>query len=141
MRQEVEALIGMAREGEGREAWLLHGDPELLTQFSDEGLLRPLAGLHLAAGKLPKACELLSFRALRQEDAVVLIDQGDSDHEGELERGHVGRIQGWAVASRMSRIDGFEPDANPLFVQLDKCNIETKRPRPNMDRAGIQCSG
>ena len=69
----------MAREGQRREAGLLHRDPELLAQLADQRLLRSLARLDLAAGKLPQACELLSFGPLGQKDAVVRVDQGDGN--------------------------------------------------------------
>ena len=57
-------------------------------QFADQRLLRPLAGLDLAAGKFPQARERLAFRALRDQHALVGIDQRAGDDEGELDVSH-----------------------------------------------------
>src|SRR3954451_2501417 len=85
----MKALIGVAREGERRQAGFLDRDAELLVEFAYQGFLGPLAGLDLAARKLPQPRQLLAFRALRQKNAIVRVDQGDGDDEGEFERRHL----------------------------------------------------
>ena len=80
----MELGIGVAGEGQRREAFLLHGDAELLGEFADQRRFRPLAGLELAARELPEAGKLLALRALGDEDAVVGIDQGAGDDEEQL---------------------------------------------------------
>jgi hypothetical protein len=52
----------VAGEGQGRETGFLDDDAELLAKLADQRLLRPLARLDLAAGKLPKTCERLAGR-------------------------------------------------------------------------------
>jgi hypothetical protein len=65
----------MAGEGERRQAGNIGFDADLLVQFADEAFFRRLAGLDLAARKLPQAGQLLAFGALRQKHAAVGIDQ------------------------------------------------------------------
>ena len=74
----------MAGEGERRETSLADGDADFLMQFADQRLLRPFAGLDLAAGKFPQACQRLAFRALRDQYALVGVDQRAGDDEGEF---------------------------------------------------------
>ncbi len=62
--------------------------PGLLVQFADQALLRPLAGLALAAGKFPQAGERLAFGALRDQDALVSIDERAGHHQCQFEIGH-----------------------------------------------------
>ncbi|CDX42391.1 hypothetical protein MPLDJ20_50027 [Mesorhizobium plurifarium] len=73
--QQMEIVIGMAGEGERRQARNLRFDAEFLMQFADQALLRRLAGLDLAAWKLPQPGELFTLGTLRQEDAPVGVDQ------------------------------------------------------------------
>ncbi len=80
----MEGLVGVACEGEGGETRLAHGDAELLVQFADQRILRPFAVIQLAAGKLPQSGERLAFRPLRDQHAVVGVDQCAGDDEGEL---------------------------------------------------------
>ena len=49
----MKIFIGVAGKGQRREARLADVDADLLVQFADQRLLRPLARLDLAAGKLP----------------------------------------------------------------------------------------
>ena len=83
----MEFEIGVAREGQRRQAVLLDGDAEFFRKLADQRGFRPLARFELAAGELPEACQGLAFRALRDEDAVVGIDQGAGDDEKQLHRG------------------------------------------------------
>src|SRR5215207_1086793 len=83
--QEVEALVAVARESERGEAGLAYGDAELLVKLADERVLRALAGLHLSARELPQPGERLSLRALRDEHAVVGIDERDRGDEEEAQ--------------------------------------------------------
>ena len=80
----MEFGIGVAGEGQRRQARLLDGDAELLVQFADQRRLRPFARFELAAGKLPEAGERLALGALGDEDAAVGIDQGAGDDEKQL---------------------------------------------------------
>ena len=70
----MEIVIGMAGEGERRQAGNLGLDAEFLVEFADQALLRRLAGLDLAAWKFPQAGKLLALRALRQKHAPVGVD-------------------------------------------------------------------
>jgi hypothetical protein len=80
----VELVIGVAREGERREARRADRNAEFLHEFADERLFRPLARLQLAARKLPQARQRASGRALRQQNAAVGVDQRAGDDENEL---------------------------------------------------------
>ncbi len=71
----MEIGVGVARETERGEAGCLDGDAEFLMQFADQRCLGPLAGLELAAGKLPKTGQALSRRPLCHEHPIVRIDQ------------------------------------------------------------------
>jgi len=56
---------------------------KLLAKFARQRLLRPLAGVDLAAGKLPQAGELLARRPLREQHAAIGVDQRRRDDEEE----------------------------------------------------------
>src|SRR5690348_11556248 len=86
--QQMKCLIGMAREGQRCEAWLLDRDADLFAQFTDQGDLRPLAGFDLAAGEFPQPRKRLALGPLRDQHALVGIDQRAGDDEGELQFGH-----------------------------------------------------
>ena len=85
----MKIVIGVAREGERREAGFLHGDADLLVQLADQGCFRPLAGFDLAAGKFPQARHHLSLRPLRDQDALVGVDERAGDHEDDVDGNHV----------------------------------------------------
>ena len=80
----MKILIGVAGEGE----WLHAGDAgvyaKLLAKFARQRLLRPLARVDLAAGKLPQAGKLLSRRALGEQHAAIGVDQRGRDDEEEF---------------------------------------------------------
>ena len=73
--QQVEILVGVAGEDEGREARLGDLDPQLFLQLADQALLRRLPGLDLAAGKLPKPGQLLAGGPLADQHPPVGVDQ------------------------------------------------------------------
>lgn len=73
--------VGVAGEGERREAQRFDDDPQLLPEFADQALFRRLIRLDLSPGKFPQAGHGPSRRALRQEDAAVGIDQRDGDDQ------------------------------------------------------------
>src|SRR5271170_6732164 len=73
--QQMELGIKVTRECQRCEALLLDVDTQLLFQLADQTLLRPFAGLHLAAGKLPKSRHRFPFRTLREQHASVGIDE------------------------------------------------------------------
>ena len=81
----------MTGEGEGREAGRLHLDRQFLAQFANQRILRPLAGIEFAAGELPEAFEFLARRALGDEDAIVLVDEGAGDDEQDVHMSLSGR--------------------------------------------------
>src|SRR5437879_7802770 len=83
--QQMKVVIGVARKSQRRQAWLADVDADLFMQLADQRLLRPFAGLDLAARKLPQARERLALRALCDQHALVDIDQGTSDDESELD--------------------------------------------------------
>jgi hypothetical protein len=72
--------VWLAKLSGARQA-TLGGDAELLVKLAHQRLLRRLAGLDLAAGKLPETGQRLSLRPLRQKDAAVGIDQRAGDDE------------------------------------------------------------
>src|SRR6266702_6768527 len=86
--QEMESFVGVARKGQRRQTWLGDGDAELLVELADQALLRPLAGLELAARKLPEAGQRLAFGALRDQNALVGVYKRAGHHQCELEIGH-----------------------------------------------------
>lgn len=51
-------------------------DAQFFIQFANEAGFRRLAGLDLAAWKLPKARQLLALRALADQHPAIGIDQG-----------------------------------------------------------------
>src|SRR5271166_5871824 len=77
--QEVEVFVGVAREGERGEAGRPDLDAELLAEFADKRVLRPLARIDLAAGKLPQALERLALGPLRDQHPPVDVDEGGRD--------------------------------------------------------------
>ena len=79
--QQVEVVVSVAREGERREAGRLDHDAELFAELADQRLLRPFAGVDLAARKLPQALERLALRPLRQQHPAVRVDQRRRDDE------------------------------------------------------------
>ena len=81
--QQVEILIRMARERERREAVRFDRNVKLLLKFADEGIFRPFAGIHLAAGELPQALERLALGPLREQHPAVGVDQRRRDDEKE----------------------------------------------------------
>ena len=85
----MEIVIGVARKGQRRETRLLHGDADFLVKFANERCFGPLAGLKLTAWKFPESCERFAFRPLRDQHALVGVDQGAGDNESEFDVGHV----------------------------------------------------
>lgn len=79
--EKMELFIREARESERRKAGFLDKDPELLVQFPNEGLLRPLIHFDFAAREFPKTREGLSFRTLRDQYAAICVDQSDGGNE------------------------------------------------------------
>ena len=110
--QQLERLIGVAREAKGREAGLLHHDAEFLVQLADQRLLRALARLDLAAGKLPEPRELLTLGPLGDEDAPVGIDEGAGGDEDKLQiqRTHRNGILSVSRQDRLDRFSGLDGD-------------------------------
>ena len=78
----MKVLIGVAGEGQRRQAGLLHGDADFLMQFADQRLFGALARIELAAGKFPQPGHRLAGRPLRDQDAPVDVDQRAGDHQG-----------------------------------------------------------
>ena len=83
--QQMEAVIAVTGERQWRKTRLFDLDPEFFVQLTDQRGLRPLAGLELAAGKFPQPRKRLALGPLRDQDAVVRIDQRAGDDEGELD--------------------------------------------------------
>ena len=81
----MEVRIAVAREGQRREAFFPDHNAEFLVQFPDQRVLGPLAGLDLAARKLPKARHRLAFGPLRQQHAPVGVDQGASGNKNDFD--------------------------------------------------------
>ena len=73
--QQMKAVIGVARKRQRRQARLADVDPDLLMQFADQRLLRPFAGLDLAAGQ-SKAERLPSGRARSARASRHLLCMG-----------------------------------------------------------------
>ena len=81
----MEIIIGVAGEGQRRQARLLTVMPISSCSSRISVCFRPLAGLDLAAGKFPQARHRLAFRPLRDQHALVGVDQRAGDHEGEFD--------------------------------------------------------
>src|ERR1700688_4488367 len=92
--QQMKRLVSMARKRQRREAGFLHGDADFLVQFADQRRFRPLARLNLAAGEFPQACERLSLRPLRDQHALVVVDQRAGDHEDYFDMSHAPNVWG-----------------------------------------------
>ena len=56
-------------------------DAELLHQLAREAGVVRLAGLALAAGKLPQAGEVRALEPARHEEAAVALDDGGEDDD------------------------------------------------------------
>src|SRR5436309_14940888 len=91
--QQMETVIGMAREGQRRQTRLADGDADLFVQFADQGYFRPLARLDLATGEFPQAGQRLALRPLRDQHALVGIDQCAGNHQSKFEIGHASLLQ------------------------------------------------
>ena len=74
--QEMKVWVAVACESERRETVLADVDSQFLLELADQCLLRPLAVLDLAAGKLPQARHRLTFWPLCDEHAAIGIDEG-----------------------------------------------------------------
>src|SRR5712671_7149047 len=90
--QKMKIIVSVAGKGQRGEAGLAHGDTDFLVQFADQRCFRTFAGLDLAAGKLPQARERLALRPLRDQHALVGVDQRAGDHQDEIDR-HSGMRQ------------------------------------------------
>ena len=77
----MKVIIGVAGKGQRRETGFADADADFLVQFADQRLLRPLAGLDLAAGKFPQPRQRLALRPLRDQHALVGVDQRAGDHD------------------------------------------------------------
>ncbi len=86
-QQHVEILVGVRGEGEGDDRAARHDDAEFFLELADERRLGRLAGLELAAGKLPQARHRLARRPLRQQHALLRVDQRDADDDHRLSSG------------------------------------------------------
>jgi hypothetical protein len=74
-------------ENERGQASGLDIDAQFLAQFADQRRFRPLAGLDLAAGELPKARERLARRPAGDQHPAVHIDQGGGDDQDDRRGG------------------------------------------------------
>src|SRR5580698_4893828 len=80
----MEIVVGVAGEGQRREAVCFDGNAEFFLKLTDERVLRPFASVNLPAGELPQALKRLAFGPLRQQHASVGVNQRRRDHEHEL---------------------------------------------------------
>ena len=70
-----------AGEGGRDERRFLHADAEFLAKLAHQRLLRPLAGLDLAAGEFPQPRHGLSRKPLLEEHAPVRSGQSGGHHQ------------------------------------------------------------
>jgi hypothetical protein len=82
--QQMEIGIGVAGERQRRKARRIYDNSQFLPQLTDQGVLRPLVPLDLAAGKFPQPGHRLADRTLRDQHADIRIDQGASRDEDEI---------------------------------------------------------
>src|SRR5690625_788227 len=82
----------MAGKGQRREAAFPCVDAKLLVQFADQAGLWGLARLDLAAGEFPEPRHRPAFRAFRQQNPAISVDQR---HSGDKEQVHWGRPAGF----------------------------------------------
>ena len=87
----MEAIVTMRGEGEGGKVFFLDRDAEFFPKLADQSRFRGFVRVELAAGKFPEPGQCLAFRALRDQDALVGVDQGAGDDQGQFEFGHVDR--------------------------------------------------
>ena len=71
----MEIVVGVAREGQRREAGRLDLDAELLAQFSDQRVLRPLPVVDTCRRETPTGPRAAALRPLGDEHAAVDVDQ------------------------------------------------------------------
>src|SRR5262245_65724374 len=76
--------IGVAGEGERREAGFADDDAELLLELADQGLFGALARLDLAAGKFPQARHRFAGGALGDQHAAVRVNEGAGGDQDEV---------------------------------------------------------
>ena len=81
----MEILIGVAREGQRRQARLAHDNAKFLFQFPDQSFFGPFAGLDLAAGEFPQACHRFAGGTLGEQYAAVGIDEGAGGNKNEFD--------------------------------------------------------
>src|SRR4051812_40841487 len=78
--------VGVRSERVRIESVRLDGQSQFLLQLPDQRILRRFAGLDLAAGKFPKAAELLVLGTLCEQDAPRRVDQSRGRHQEEAPR-------------------------------------------------------
>src|SRR5262245_13445983 len=76
--------IGVAGEGERREAGFADDDAELLLELADQGRFGALARLDLAAGKFPQARHCFAGGALGEQHAAVRVHEGAGGNQDEV---------------------------------------------------------
>ena len=81
--QEMEVLVGVAGEGQRRQAGLPHDNADFLFQLPDQRFLGPFAQFDLAAGKFPKTRHGFAGGALGQEDTAIGVDKRAGRDENE----------------------------------------------------------
>ncbi len=72
----MKLVVGVAGEGQRREAGLLDLNAKLFAQFADQGGFRALARFDLAAREFPETGQLLALRPLGDQDSIVRVDLG-----------------------------------------------------------------
>lgn len=74
---------GLAGKAGRSQTFGIDHNPQFFVQLADERRLGAFSDLDLAAGKLPKICEIAAGRPLLDEDAPVMIDQSSGHDHGQ----------------------------------------------------------
>jgi hypothetical protein len=100
-------------------------------KFANQGRFRPFARLKLAAGKFPQARQRLALRPLRDQNAIVGIDQSAGDDQGEFDASHMLFADTSGEAGPRGPQSSFDKDSltllGPQFRDRNKPNLIPSR--------------
>jgi hypothetical protein len=124
--QQMKIFVRVTREDQRSEAGSVNVNSKFLLQFTDQRRFRRFAGLHLAAGKLPKACHRPARGPPCDKHAPIDVDKRDGRNEEKA----LGGTQ-LAITSRVrgeTRCNGVHGrDQRSRLSQSDRLSSDSRR--------------